>query len=85
MISCTDGKRGCCYISRQWIVFNDVVHVKDADYISNCMMGLFNDIIGLRIPSCDWFPFEAIVFLTHFSNSAINLVPLSNTISCGSR
>ena len=28
-------------------------------------MDLFDDTIGMRITSCNWFPFEAIVFLIH--------------------
>ena len=65
MISCTDSKHCCGYNAIRWIVVNDVGHVKCADDISNSFMDSFNDYIGLRIPSCNWFPFEAIVVLTH--------------------
>ena len=48
-----------------WVFFVDIINVKRADDISNILINVFYDSIGLWVPSCDSTALDSIVFATH--------------------
>ena len=64
-----DSKYGGGNNARPWVIIVDHLEIECADDISDILMNIFYDSIGLWVPSCDRTALKSTVF-------ALNLVKL---------